>query len=81
MHPIRWSIVLMLCRHTPLFAQQLARPFPSEKQSLSFITHFMDSSYGIPDNTNAEQVAENPLQPRTSPELDNGVTMQAISQI
>ncbi len=55
------------------FVNVFARFFPSEKQTISFLANYMERDYGIPGNINAEQVAENPRQPRNSPELDNGV--------
>jgi len=55
-----------------------ARVFPSEKQSIYFVSNFIDRSYGIPGNISAEQVAEDPRQARNSPELDNGLTGQNL---
>ncbi|KIX21146.1 hypothetical protein SY27_10310 [Flavobacterium sp. 316] len=55
-----------------------ARFFPSEKQSLSLITQYVDRSYGIPGNLSAEQVVENPRQSTFSRELDNGLRGKSL---
>lgn len=55
-----------------------ARVFPSEQQSIYFVSNFVDRSYGIPGNINAEQLADDPRQARNSPELDNGLSGQNL---
>jgi len=51
---------------------------PSDKSKISYIGQYVDRSYGIPGNITAEQMEEDPRQPRNAPEFDNGLTTRSI---